>query len=104
MPSTSVQIWISSASRAAPRTAADQSLPPRPSVVATPLRVLPMKPGRMGTLRSSTSGLTVRAAAARVSSIRGAARPNVSSVMITPRASTPWAAMPSPSRPAATIS
>ena len=48
MPSTSVQIWISSAPRAAPSSDADQSEPPRPSVVVTPSRVAPMKPGEDG--------------------------------------------------------
>ncbi len=103
MPSTSVQIWISSASRAAPTTAADQSLPPRPRVVATPLRVLPTKPGRTGTVRASIRGWTMRAAATRVSSSKGMARPKVSSVTITPRASTPCAGTPAASSAAATI-
>ena len=44
MPSTSVQIWISSASRPAPMIEAEKSEPPRPSVVVTPVAVEPMKP------------------------------------------------------------
>ena len=44
IPSTSVQIWISSAPSAAPSSDADQSDPPRPSVVVAPSRVAPMKP------------------------------------------------------------
>ena len=44
MPSTSVQIWISSAPMPAPTMEAVKSDPPRPSVVVTPSSVEPMKP------------------------------------------------------------
>ena len=38
-PSTSVQMWISSASSSAPKIEPEKSLPLRPSVVCRPLRV-----------------------------------------------------------------
>jgi hypothetical protein len=41
-PSTSVQIWISAAPSAAPKIAAEKSLPPRPSVVMLPAASFPM--------------------------------------------------------------
>ncbi len=44
MPSTSVQIWISSAPMPAPTMDAVKSEPPRPSVVVTPSSVDAMKP------------------------------------------------------------
>jgi hypothetical protein len=43
-PSTSVQIWISTASSSAPKIEAEKSLPLRPSVVCTPRGSLAMKP------------------------------------------------------------
>ena len=43
-PSTSVQMWIASASSIAPKIEAEKSLPFRPSVVGMPSGVLAMKP------------------------------------------------------------
>ena len=55
MPSTSVQIWISSAPMPAPTMDAVKSDPPRPSVVVTPCSVAPMNPP-ITTTRSRASG------------------------------------------------
>ncbi len=43
-PSTSVQIWISAAASSAPKMEPEKSLPLRPRVVCTPLRLEAMKP------------------------------------------------------------
>ena len=48
-PSTSVQIWTSSAASAAPRIVAVKSLPERPSVVMLPAWPRAMKPVTIGT-------------------------------------------------------
>ena len=104
IPSTSVQIWISSAGRRAPTIDALKSEPPRPSVVETPFRVAPMKPETTGTAPFSTMGSTISRTRAPVSSMRGCARPKLSSVTTTRRASSAVAGVPAASRAAATIS
>ena len=57
MPSTSVQIWISSAPIPAPTMDAVKSDPPRPSVVVTPSAVEPMKPPITTTWVSASAGM-----------------------------------------------
>ena len=57
MPSTSVQIWISSAPIPAPTMAAVKSEPPRPSVDVTPSSVAPMKPPMTTTLSRASGGI-----------------------------------------------
>ena len=89
MPSTSVQISITSARIAAPNSDALKSLPPRPSVVVMPVPWLdPIKPPSTGTLPSRTNGSTERRQASAIASGCGSARVNVASVIITVHAST----------------
>ena len=58
IPSTSVQIWISSASRSDPMSAAEWSDPPRPIVVVMPLGVAPMNPCVTTTAPRRRAGMT----------------------------------------------
>ena len=82
IPSTSVQIRSSVASRQAAMTAAEKSLPLRPSVVGAPSSVAPTYPVMTGTTPSSTSGRTRSLIRFRVAPICGDAAPKWSSVTI----------------------
>src|SRR5215204_3173708 len=99
MPSTSVQIWISRASSAAPMIAAEKSEPPRPSVVVTPSLVAPTKPARTATSPMRSTGMTSWTTASGVRST-GSAAPNASVVTTTRRESTHRAGTPSAARSA----
>ena len=80
MPSTSVQIQSSVASRAAARMEAEKSEPPRPSVVGRPSAVAPLKPvttGRMPRLRAAAGGRARAFCAGRLHEGRGVAEDGV---------------------------
>ena len=80
IPSTSVHIQSSAASRAAARIDAEKSEPPRPSVVGRPSSVATLNPVTMGTMFPSRSGRSFPAQRLRVGSMRGEALPKTESV------------------------
>ena len=93
-PSTSVQIWISSAPTPAPAMEALKSEPPRPSVDGRPSAVRAMNPPITATRPAAACGRTRRPSRSFVGPNRGAASVNRSSVTSTSRASTWTASMP----------
>ena len=78
MPSTSVQIHSSAASRAAARMEAEKSEPPRPSVVGRPSAVAPLKPVITGRRRARAGAAGARGFfAGRLHQRRGVAEDGV---------------------------
>ena len=104
MPSTSVQISIRSAFRAAPMMAAEKSDPPLPSVVGMPSCVAAIKPPITGMRFLPRTGLTFTCRCSFVASNKGRARVCIASLTIHSRASTQTASKPRAARAAATIS
>jgi len=102
-PSTSVQIWISSASSAIPSTAAVVSEPPRPSVVVCPSRLAPMNPPTIGRAPRVRSGVRQASHCSRTRGGSGVAAPKRSSVATSCCGSTRSAGKPSSTKAASTM-
>ncbi len=94
MPSTSVQIQSSAASRAAERMEAEKSEPPRPRVVARPSAVAPLNPVTTGMTPRSSRGSRRAPALRRVGSMSGEALPKTASVTMMSAAFTASAGVP----------
>ena len=101
MPSTSVQIQSSDASKADARMDAEKSDPPRPRVVGRPLAVAPLKPVMTGITPCFSIGSSKATHRSRVASIRGDAFPKTASVTMTLDALVAAARIPSDSKYAA---
>ena len=86
-PSTSVQMWISSASSSAPKIEPEKSLPLRPSVVCKPFASRAMKPVMISVAASRGA---MRSALACDTSQRTAGPSGPHSTDTTSRASIQW--------------
>src|SRR5664280_765304 len=107
MPSTSVQISMAPTSRpasfsAAPKSAAEQSDPPRPRVVVAPPMAAPTKPPVTTTRPAASSGRTRAATRRAVSASSASAAPCVASVARISRGSIQTAWVPRARSAAAT--
>ena len=104
MPSTSVQISMESASRAAPTIAAEKSDPPRPKVVVVPFCVAAINPPITGIRDFAISLPSLACVSFRVSSASGNACVCRASVTMHCRESTQTVSRPRTASAAATIS